>query len=459
MKKKTVIIIVIAGVVGWLFIAGMVGLFLFGLGSSSTENVKEITVGDYTLKLGRYKPEENDDGEGSILILSEDYFEFEGEDEQYEYEIKGNELLYNGYPFFLVTGNDKLELEAGGGVKYAYAGEEKAEKTTKTKKEEVKITELEATYLELENYSSSEFTMKIPKGWKVSKGGNGVHFGIRVYDPNDDRNQIFYIIKMEPFYKSQNAINMYKLSLGSSFDGVVMSDPSTENFFRVFNDYTTLQYQFNNSGTSSYYLGYDFPYISNLDVIESYEGNSVLHNNAIDDKILRATFNSGSATNDGEAEGLFSACIVEFGQLGYGNDQFSYYMAYDISGITAAKDELINYEEILLSCLRSIKFTSSYTSSTIEQINQQTQVALNLSKQLSQACQSYNDAWTNRQKTYDIMSQKQSDATLGYERVYDTETGEIYKAYNGFTDSYSGNRYKAISDEQYTEKVTGYIEK
>lgn len=26
------------------------------------------------------------------------------------------------------------------------------------------------------------------------------------------------------------------------------------------------------------------------------------------------------------------------------------------------------------------------------------------------------------------MSQKQSDATLGYERVYDIETGEIYKA-------------------------------
>ena len=32
------------------------------------------------------------------------------------------------------------------------------------------------------------------------------------------------------------------------------------------------------------------------------------------------------------------------------------------------------------------------------------------------------------------MSQKQSDATLGYERIVDTETGNIYKIDNGFTD-------------------------
>ena len=67
-------------------------------------------------------------------------------------------------------------------------------------------------------------------------------------------------------------------------------------------------------------------------------------------------------------------------------------------------------------------------------------------------------AWEKRSTTYDIMSQKQSDATLGYERVYDTETNEIYKAYNGFTDDYDGERYKSITDNMYTEKTSGYIE-
>ena len=52
-----------------------------------------------------------------------------------------------------------------------------------------------------------------------------------------------------------------------------------------------------------------------------------------------------------------------------------------------------------------------------------------------------------RNASFDIMSQKQSDATLGYERVYDTETNEVYKAYNGFTDDYDGERYKPITDD------------
>ena len=37
------------------------------------------------------------------------------------------------------------------------------------------------------------------------------------------------------------------------------------------------------------------------------------------------------------------------------------------------------------------------------------------------------NAWENRSKIYDIMSQKQSDQILGYERVYNTDTNEIYK--------------------------------
>ena len=69
------------------------------------------------------------------------------------------------------------------------------------------------------------------------------------------------------------------------------------------------------------------------------------------------------------------------------------------------------------------------------------------------------DSWEKRNNSYDIISQKQSDATLGYERVYDTDTGEIYKAYNGFTDDYDGTKYQPITDDMYTESISGTIEK
>ena len=69
-------------------------------------------------------------------------------------------------------------------------------------------------------------------------------------------------------------------------------------------------------------------------------------------------------------------------------------------------------------------------------------------------------SWENRNKSQDILSQKQSDATLGYERFYDTKTGEIYRAAIDFGDSYDGKRYQPVTDDNmYTEAISGYIER
>ena len=431
--------------------------------TDKVEEIKTIKVGKYTLKLGKYKAVNAKDDEPMLVLTDHSFYYEDDPSDVYELTIGDDSLLYLGSPFFKVTADDEIELEAGGGVVYRYAGNgAKTDNKTDNKNDNksnadknVKITKAETETLELVNYDGGEFTMKIPKGWQVSKGGTGLYYGIRVYDPNDDRNQIFYILKEQPFYKSANAESMYIMSVGYAVGIYIGGDPTTEQIFKVNNNFANKAYELQQTRYASEYKGFTFPTINNFTVIESYEGSSILHNQAVDDKILRATFNNGN----GDAEGLFNACVVDFGTLGYGNDQFSYYMAYNVSGITAAKDEFINYKDILLESLNSIAFSAKYSQITVDGINKQTNNALNVSNQLSQAYQSYNDAWSNRQKSYDIQSQKRSDATLGYERVYDTETGEIYKAYNGFTDDYKGNRYQPISDSQYTEKVTGYIEK
>ena len=47
-----------------------------------------------------------------------------------------------------------------------------------------------------------------------------------------------------------------------------------------------------------------------------------------------------------------------------------------------------------------------------------------------------------------------------YERVYDNQTGQIYRAYSGFMDDIGNNsRYSPISDQQYTEGYIGWIDK
>ena len=70
------------------------------------------------------------------------------------------------------------------------------------------------------------------------------------------------------------------------------------------------------------------------------------------------------------------------------------------------------------------------------------------------------EAWRAKDKSDDIYRQKQSDAILGYERVYDTETGDIYRAESGFMEQYNkmdGQRYAAATDDMYTEGYSGYV--
>ena len=112
---------------------------------------------------------------------------------------------------------------------------------------------------------------------------------------------------------------------------------------------------------------------------------------------------------------------------------------------------------MLSRSLGSIDYSQEFVSYAMAQSDQ----TVTTSQQLSQAADAMQDSimssWENRNRSQDIMSQKQSDATLGYERVVDVETGEIYKAENGFTDWYDGERYKPITDDQYTEGVAGEI--
>ena len=127
--------------------------------------------------------------------------------------------------------------------------------------------------------------------------------------------------------------------------------------------------------------------------------------------------------------------------------------------ITAPKDEFIDWQDVLNTISSSLEFTDTFMSgfnSEQDAVMKNFQSVRSICNQITDGIM---DSWEKRSASFDIMSQKQSDAILGYERVYDTDTGEIYKAYNGFTDDYDGNKYKSITDEMYKEKTSGYITK
>lgn len=325
--------------------------------------------------------------------------------------------------------------------------------------DKVKIVKSEVQEITLEDYSTEVFSMKIPKGWTVQSGGQGIYYAIRVTDPKNENNQVFLMLKIQPLLKNLNAKKQWQsyaaLAGGAQYNlfskAPVLESATTEGFFQVFGDVSSFANNIEPSLAS-----FKFPTFNNFTKLEESESQASLKSVAMDSKVLRATF---TGSNSQEGEGLFLATVVNFGNSYQMGVDMGYYMIYDITAITSKKDEFINYQDILMKCVNSIEFTDSYVKKTIDDSNAQTQQSLQINAQVQAAFDSYMNAWENRSKTYDIMSQKQSDATLGYERVYDTDTGEIYKAYNGFTDDYSGNRYKSVTDDMYTKSTSGYIEK
>ena len=227
----------------------------------------------------------------------------------------------------------------------------------------------------------------------------------------------------------------------------VIATKDTEGFYKIFNDLGTL------NNTSKF----TFPTLTDFTVTDN------LGKGSLGGDMLRATFKDA---NGNEGEGIFTAYVYDVGpSYVYENIvsgkqiDIQYLNVYDAIFITAPKDELIEWEDTLNTICSSLDFTDTFINGFYKEqdaVMKNFQQIREIGNQISAGIM---DSWEKRNKSFDIMSQKQSDATLGYERVYNTDTGEIYKAYNGFTDDYDGTKYKAITEDMYTEKTSGYIEK
>ena len=313
----------------------------------------------------------------------------------------------------------------------------------------VKIVDSEIKNIVLEDYSTNEFKIKKPKGWKVDVLGDYIHYTIKVYNPERPTYQFFINLKTEGYNKSEEAKRWQQKFYPNDIfaKASVIEDKTTEGFYKIFNDLGTL----NNSAT------FTFPTLTDFTVIENI-GKGVLGGD-----VLRASFKDAEGK---DAEGLFTAYVYDAGPYYVSEDFLStkqidiYFLSvYDAIFYTAPKDDFINWEDTLSTVASSLEFTDTFVNGFNNQQDAVMKNFQNIRNVGNQITDGIMDSWEKRNKSYDIMSQKQSDATLGYERVYDTETNEVYKAYNGFTDDYSGKRYKSITDDMYTDKVVGYIEK
>ena len=322
-------------------------------------------------------------------------------------------------------------------------------------KDKVKITKNESSTIQYEDFNNGLISLKIPKGWKVEVAAlDYIHYTFKVYNPKNPNYMLLFGLKQEGNLKTEKARSVYaKYYPDSPFAKLAAIDPqTTEGYYKIWND----QAKYINTVDLSYEY---MPYYNDFKVLQN------LGSTALGGDILRATYKDNKGNLN---QGLFTANVKSIGTYYINENIFNLMSAkvdvsplntYNIITMTAPDEEFNNWQPILDYCLGTLKFSDKFLNG----FNQEEQTLVNSIKSnakiYNEISDGIMDSWEKRNNSYDITSQKQSDATLGYERVYDTETNEIYRAYNGFTDDYKGERYKSITDDMYNLPTSGYIEK
>ena len=322
-------------------------------------------------------------------------------------------------------------------------------------KDQIDIKETPAKILEsnLVDYADPNgcFTAKIPEGWNVTTAGYDMMYWIRIYDPNSPDLQVFTLLKTECLLKDQNSKNFYlayrDYSLYTMFADMIVAG-SVEDFYANFMEFCSFM-----STYESTYNGFEYPQISQFEVIEKYPLNSYLAAYALDDALIHANF--VDAWTQEKCDGMFSGTLCN----GFESNGVGLNMMYNINGVTAPYGLFDEYESLLTTIISSIAYADEFVSTTITDNQIKAQGAAALNKTLQETSDIITQGWNARQATYDTISEKWSDAILGYERVYDVETNEVYKTTSDFLEIDGVDRYyKPITDDMYSLPVAGYIE-
>ena len=127
-----------------------------------------------------------------------------------------------------------------------------------------------------------------------------------------------------------------------------------------------------------------------------------------------------------------------------------------IFGQFAKLGDLVNWAPVLTQIAASFRYTDYYYSEWMSNFG-----TSNTPANTGADSDPVLEAFEERSKSDTIIQEKRSDMIGEYERVYDTDSGEIYRAYNGFLDDIGTDqtKYIPITDSQYTEGYKGWIDK
>ena len=285
--------------------------------------------------------------------------------------------------------------------------------------------------LTLETYDGGFFTIKKPKGWRIHTAGAYGTFGFLLQDPADPARQVLYLSEVSPFYQSQkqkdidlNYMRTTRWVVGWS-DMPVVSPLTPATFFTRFE-------QIAKSRIGKAYMS----------KLPRFSGFHVLAQQAVPSSLTIGTTSlvTGYFVQGGvPCEGQFLATVAPYMAFMNGPGGGTG-IAGHVVAITAPVSEFAGLEDDLAACVDSFRMSDDYVRAGIAQSRENFRGVMKAGQTLRETSAIITDGWNARNKTLDIGAQKRSDATLGYERLYDPSTGDVYRVENGFIDRYEADR-------------------
>lgn len=285
----------------------------------------------------------------------------------------------------------------------------------------------EAVNPEFKNWTDDKVSLEIPTDWEVITYGDCATKSFIARDPKNPILQVFYFSEAGPVYTSQaqKDSDAAYVSMGGYhmpyMDAPVVTQFNAQSFLLNFKALAETPFMKKSAPLA--------PKLTDIQVVSSQTSASKLLPSADSAELIRALFKQDGTLG----EGLFYVETYTFTQSSFG-----YGMTF--IGMSAGAGNFSAYEAALDRVIKSYEFSESYVSACLQAQAQALSGALRVGKTLSETSDIIMSSWENRQRSDDILSERWSDATLGYERVYDPATGDVYRVDNGFYDDYNIRR-------------------
>ena len=292
---------------------------------------------------------------------------------------------------------------------------------------EVNVRMGEWTDVEWEQYTSVYFTIMIPKGWEVDWQGDSDRLYWNVHDP-DHRTGAANLDHFAAA-KSQEMMGLLGLPM-------YLTEGSVEEYFQAMFAETTESFTVLDSCIPS-----------NKDFLATLRNDKSIW----DYESLYATFTE----NGKQGEGIYSAVVMEAPEIIIRGSDYGSWEINCTFYEYAPLGDLVNWKDVLATITKSFTYTDYYYQELLSKTGGTTVDSPVNDNDVVM------EAFEERSLSDTILREKESDMIGEYERVYDNDTGHIYRAYNGFLDDMGSDqtRYTSITDQQYAEGYIGWIDK